>query len=242
MKKTHTQELKLTVSPRTVFGKNLNKIRRENLIPANVYGPKFASQSVSVPLKDFLAVYKIARETGVVYLTLGKEEIPALIRQIHRHPVKDLLLHVDFRKIDLTQKIETEVPVKIIGTSVAQTQKGGVILNLSQTLKIEALPAKIPSSIEVDISKITELGQEIKVADLSSSSDYEVKEAPDKVIVSVVEHKEESVTPETTAAAPEVITEKPAEGETPVEEGAPKAETPKTEEKPAPGKAPEEKK
>ncbi len=234
------EAINLTVTERTVFGKNLAKLRREGLIPGNVFGPKFDSKSVSVNLKDFVTVYKVAHETGVVYLKLGKEEVPVLIRQVQYHPVKDSILHVDFRKIDLTQKIETEVPVKIMGVSTAVTQKGGVQLIQSQLLKIEALPTKIPSSIEVDISKITELGQEIKVADLAKSADYEVKEDPEKVVVSVVEHKEESVTPETTAAAPEVITEKPAEGEVPAEEGA--KESAKTPEKPSEAPAKEEKK
>lgn len=237
-----TDKITLTLTERTVFGKKLGSLRREGLIPANVYGPKFESKSVSLPLKDFLAVYKVARETGVVYAKLGKNEIPVLIRQVQRHPVKDAILHVDLRKIDLTEKIETEVPVKIMGTSIAVSQKGGVLLSLSPALKIEALPAKIPSHIEVDISKITELGQEIKVGDLAKSGDYELKEPADKVVVSVVEHKEESVTPETTAAPTEVITEKPAEGEVPVEEGAEKQAPAKEEKAAPPTKASEEKK
>lgn len=240
MTKAVPKKLTLTVTDRSIFGKNLNKLRRENLIPSNVFGPKFKSKSISSPLKEFLTVYKTAKETGVVYLTLGKEEIPVLIRQVQLHPVKNSILHVDFRKIDLAEKIETEVPVKLIGVSTAVTQKGGVLLTLSQTLKIEALPTKIPSAIEVDISKITELGQEIKVADIGVSNDYLIKELPEKGIASVVEHKEESVTPDVTTAPTEVITEKPAEGEV-VAEGETK-EPAKTEEKAASAKTPEAKK
>lgn len=217
-KKTAQNKLTLTVTSRQVFGKNLGKLRATGAIPANIYGPKFASKSVSVPFKDFINTYKQAHETGVIYLNLEKDEIPVLIKNVQRHPVSNAILHTDFRKIDLKQKIETDVPVKIIGESVAVNQKGGVLLHLSHTLLVEALPTDIPSEISVDISKLLELGQEIKVSDLTKSDSFTIKELPDKVIVSVVEHKEESVTPETVSAAPEVITEKPAEGEeTPAE-------------------------
>ncbi len=244
-KTTSSEKLVLNVVPRTVFGKKLKKLRHGGVIPANVFGPEFKSVSVSIQFKDFAKTYKTAKETGIVYLTLDKEEIPVLIKQVQRHPVTDSVLHVDFRKVDLKKKIQTEVPVKTTGVSEAVTQKAGVLLNLSETLLVEALPQDIPQAIVVDISSIKELGQEIKVSDLTKSSAYEIKTPAEKVVISVVEHKEESITPETTAAAPEVIGEvsiegAPAQGVAPAEgeagtkpaEGGKKAEQ-------APGKKPE---
>ena len=61
--KATSAKITLTATERTVFGKNLSKLRRIGLVPSNVFGPKFASRSVSVPFKDFLAVYKEAKET-----------------------------------------------------------------------------------------------------------------------------------------------------------------------------------
>ncbi len=236
MKKTASSEkLTLQVQPRTVFGKKLRKLRHEGLIPANIFGPKFKSTSVSIQFKDFVKTYKVAKETGIVYLALDKESIPVLIKHVQRHPVTDGVLHVDFRKVDLKKKIQTEVPVKTTGVSEAVTQKAGVLLTLSETLLVEALPQDIPQAIEVDISSIKELGQEIKVADLSKSAVYEIKTPVEKVVVSVVQHKEESVTPETTATAPEVIGEVPVEG-APLEGAAPVPEAGK---KPSSAKASE---
>ncbi len=223
-KKNEGDKLKLEAKSRDVFGKKLRKLRHSGLVPANVFGPDFKSKSITLDAKEFMKVYRIAKETGIIYLHLEKEEIPVLVRLIQKHPVTDYILHVDFRKIDLTKKIETEVPVRVINESEAVAQKGGVLLTLSENLLVESLPGDIPQHIEVDISVIKEVGQEIKVADLPKSQKFEIKEDPQKVVVSVVEHKEESVTPETTAAAPEVITAAPAEGETPVE-GTPQPET-----------------
>jgi large subunit ribosomal protein L25 len=206
-----SEKVALKVELRQVFGKKLKKIRKQGIIPGNVYGPDFKSQSVSVLQKDLIKTYKIVGETGVVYLLLDKKEVPVLIKSIQRHPVSGFLLHIDFRKIDLSKKIETAVPVKTINVSEAVTQKGGVLLIQSDTLLVETLPEDIPSHIEVDISVIKEIGQEIKVSDLKKSDKYAIKTPGEKVIVAVIAHKEESITPETAVAAPEIITEAAAE-------------------------------
>ncbi|MDO8609436.1 MAG: 50S ribosomal protein L25 [bacterium] len=207
-KKTDSStKLILDVQPRTVFGKKLRKLRYTGVVPANIYGPDFKSMSIQVVFKELTHAYRTAKETGIVYLKTDKEEIPALIKLVQRHPVTDTILHVDFRKIDLKKKIQTEVPVVAVGTSEAVSQKGGVLLNLTTTLLVEALPEDIPQHIKIDISSIKEIAQEIKVSDLPKSPKYEIKTVAEKVLISVVAHKEESVTPETTTVAPEVITE-----------------------------------
>lgn len=217
-KKTEGQKMILETLERKIFGKKLKKLRYEGVIPANVFGPNFTSKALTVNYKDFVKLYKEAKETAVVYLQLNKEEIPVLIKIVQKHPVSDSIIHIDFRKIDLTQKIVTEVPVHIIGVSEAVSQKGGVLLTQINKLSVEALPQHIPQFIDVDISILKDIGQEIKVSDLKASTNYVVKNDAQKVIVSVIIHKEESVTPEITAAAtPEVLTEKVAEGEVPAD-------------------------
>ena len=168
--------LTLTVQPRTIFGKKLKRLRRDGNIPANIFGPDFKSQAVSVSFKDFIKVYKTAKETGVVYLKINSNELPILIKNVQRHPVTDHILHADFRKIDLKQKILTDVPIKVVGRSEAVVQKAGVLLTLTESLAVEALPINIPHYIEVDISQLKEINQEIKVSDLPKSDKYQVKE------------------------------------------------------------------
>ncbi len=234
---THDKKISLEAQTRTVFGKKLLKLRHQGSIPANIYGPEFKSMAITINQRDFLNTFKVAKETAVVYIKVGSEEIPALIKNIQTHPVNNHLLHVDFRKINLKQKITTEVPVKITGVSEAVNQKGGVLLTQMTKLLVEALPQDIPQAIEVDISVLKEIGNEIKVSDLIKSNLWTIKDGATKVVISVVAHKEESITPETTATTPEVITEKPTEGEAVSAEAGAKAEptkeAPKTETKPA---------
>lgn len=212
-KKIESEKITLSSVIRKTFGKQLKKLRKEGIIPANVFGPNFKSISISVQYKDFIKTYRVARETGIIYLQVDKEEIPVLVKDIQKHPVLNQILHVDFRKVDLKQKVQTEVPVQIVGISEAVTQKGGVLLTQQNKLLVEALPQDIPSHIEVRIQDLKEIGQEIKVASLQKNPVYEIKNNAEQVIVSVIAHKEESITPETTSTTPEVLTEaKPEEG------------------------------
>ena len=239
MKTDKVQKLHLAVTPRELFGKNLKKMRHQGLIPSNVFGPGFKSVSITTQLKDFSKAYKTARETGVVYLDLNKEEIPTLIGQVQHHPVSNAIIHIDFRKIDLKQKIETTVPVKTVNDSPAIAQ-GGVLLTQSDHVLVEALPEEIPQEIEIDLSKLLEIGAEVRVKDLPVSTSYVVKEDPEKILLSIIAHKEESVTPETTVATPEVLTEKEGEASA---EGATEGAAPADDKKSAEPKekAPEKK-
>lgn len=252
------EKLHLDALERKIFGKKLKKLRREGQIPGNIYGPDFKSLAVSLALKDFRKVYKTAHETGIVYLRLAKQELPVLIKNVQTHPVSDSLLHVDFRKIDLKQKIQTQVPVKIVGESPAVEQKAGVLLTQVTEITVEALPENIPQEIEVDVSKLNEISEEIKISNLPKSEKYAVIEEVDKTIVSVIAHKEESLAPETAAKEPEIIEEvkegeeavpeegaeaaPPAEeGKKPAEKGKEPTEKPQEPQRPSSAKAPEAK-
>lgn len=220
----------LTTQKRTVFGKQNKQLRKQGLLPANVFGPQFTSQSLSVNYVEFKRIYKQVGETGIVYLKTEKEEIPTLISVIQRHPLDGTVLHADFRKVDLKKKITAIVPLTFVGVSQA-VNAGGVILTQTDKIEVEALPQDIPNHIEVDISVLTEIGSEIKVADLPTNGSYVVQTEKDKVIVSVTAHKEESTVAETTAAAaPEVITAKEAEAGAEGESSGEKADA-KTDEK-----------
>lgn len=193
MKKQKEEKLILPVILRNIFGKKLKTARKENKIPANIFGQNFKSISIFVDFKTFQKIYKKAKETAIIYLLLEKKEIPVLIQNIQKHPVTDQILHIDFRKIDLTKTIQTNVPIKIIGQSEAIEQKQGVLIHHLDKLLIEAKPEKIPSEIVIDISSLKDLNQEVKIADLPKSPDYKIINPEEKPIISVIAHKEEEI-------------------------------------------------
>lgn len=231
-KNTTQDHLQLIAEKRTVLGKRVKQLRLKGLVPANIFGPGTPSQSISVTVKDFVKTYKTAKATGVVYVKVEGKETPCLITSLQRHPISHLILHVDFRKIDLTKKITTDVPVHFVDTSAAVVQLGGVLITQTDALSVEALPQDIPSEIVVSLTPLKEIGNEIKVKDIAVNTAYQIKTDPEKVVVSVTAHKEESIIAETAAATPEVLTEKPDAETAAGTEGVKPESTPKEEKKP----------
>lgn len=211
---TATQEKTILVAQsRDVFGKRVNALRKNGILPANIYGSGFESKAINVNYVEFFKTFKKAGETTVIYVEVDGKTIPTLITDIQIHPLSRMILHADLRKVDLKRKIEANVPVVIVGESEAVDQKHGVLLTQMNQVTIEALPTNIPHEIEIDISVLKEIGDEITVGSLPKSDTYEVTDDPERVIVSVTEHIEEEIEVQTATEAPEILTEKAEEGE-----------------------------
>lgn len=205
-KKAAKEKVILQAEARTIFGKKVKQLRKQGIIPGNIFGNNFESKAVSLARQDFMDAYKVVRETGVLHMEVGSESIPTLIYDMQTHPVTGQILHVDFRKVNMRQKIEADVPVVFVGESAAVKTHNGVLLTQADVVTVEALPANLPQHIEIDLAKLAEINDAITIADLPKSDDYVFTEDPEKVIVSVTAHKEESLEPETESEAPEITT------------------------------------
>lgn len=160
--KRHT----LNAQIRQDVGKKVSKLRAEGKLPATVYGKKVTSVSITVSAAEFESVYDTAGETGLIDLVVGKEVKPVLVHNVQRDPMRGTTLHVEFHQVDLKEKVKAAVPLVAVGESPAVTQKVGVLLTLLSEVEVEALPADLPDKIEIDVSKLSEIDQELKVADL----------------------------------------------------------------------------
>ncbi|OGK17063.1 hypothetical protein A2690_04790 [Candidatus Roizmanbacteria bacterium RIFCSPHIGHO2_01_FULL_39_12b] len=219
MEKSKKEKIELNAHKRDILGKKVKKLRAEEKLPANIFGAGFTSQSIWMELGEFKKIYKIAGVTQVVYVTIDKMEYPTIIDTVQKHPITHDLLHVNFKKVNLKQKIETEVPIQFVGESGAVEKKKGDMLTLKDTLLVRALPDAIPSQIEIDISILVEIDDEITLGQLTKSDDFELIEEAETTIVRIVAHKEESIEPDTTAEIPEEEAGvETTEGETPAEE------------------------
>lgn len=211
MNETTSETISLSVSSREVLGKSVKQLRKNGLLPANIYGRDYPSQAITVPALEFQRVYKQAGETKVVYITIEdqKEQVPCLIRLVQKHPVSDEMLHVDLLKINLKQKIETEVPLEYTGVSPAE-KKGAVLIYNLDSITIEALPTDIPEHVTINLESVAEEGDLIKVSDLTVDGNYTFITEPETVIVQATAHREESVDPELTTNIPTEATDETA--------------------------------
>ena len=134
----------------------------------------------------------------------------AFIHSLQRHPVSRAILHADFLVVDLKIEISVEVPIHIVGES-GLVERGDAALNqVLNTLNVRALPAELPSYIEVDISVLDSLEKSIRVRDLAALEHGAIVTDADELIVSLSQSRPEEVVEEEapSAAEPELVREK----------------------------------
>jgi large subunit ribosomal protein L25 len=210
-----------------------NTLRNAGRIPAVFYGRKQASTSITLSTKDFEKVWKKAGETAVVNLQSGDEEVQALIKDVDRHPVFGTPRHADFYVFEKGQKLKIKIPIEFTGVSPAVKDLGAVLVKVVHDLEIEAEPKNLPQKLEVDISSLTAFGSIITAKEIKLPEGVTLVVAPDDVIASVYEPKEE-VIEEVPVDLSTIEVMKKGKEEVPGEEGAVPAEgapTPKKEEK-----------
>lgn len=235
---------KLIVEKRKIVGKKVKKLRKEGLLPANIYGKTVKSTSVQVPLKEFEKIYKEAGETGLVDLEVEGEIRPSLIHNVQKDYYKNQLLHVDFFQVNLKEKVTTMVSVVAIGEAKAVSEKIGLLLQPLSQVEVEALPTDLPEKVEIDVTSLASLNDQLTVASIKAPDGVTILTDPNQVVVKIGEliskEAQEQLAAEkaaseaakaTTEAAPAETTgtaqpvgteaEKPAPGETaPKKEGA----------------------
>jgi len=177
-------DFKFNVQKRTLFGSKTKRLRKEGIVPANIYGHKVKSLAVQMNKLDFIKMYKQAGENQVINITVEGEKSsrPVLASNIQRHPMTNELLHVDFRQVDLKEKIVSNVELEFVGESPAKTA-GANILKITREVEVEALPNDLPEKIEVDMTKLTEIGQVLTAESLTLPKGVTLITAKDEALV-----------------------------------------------------------
>ncbi len=185
----------LKTSRRDISGKKVRFLRREGLTPANLYGPGIES----IPLQAETAVfksllYKVGRN-ALISLRIDGDKKPKMVmlRDIQRDPLTGSLLHVDFFQVEMTHKVRADVALVFVGEAPAAKSRRVMVIESLNHLHVEALPADLPSHIEVDLSVLEEIDQAIHVRDVAAGEGVEVLTEPDQVIARVMESKVEEV-------------------------------------------------
>lgn len=195
--------MELTVQKREKFGKAVKALRREGLIPAELYGHGLENLHLSVPAKEFNKVFREAGESTLINIVLGSDRRPAMIHDIARDPVSDEILNIDFHQVRLDERIKVKVPVNFTGDPPAVREKGGVLIKAMHEIEVEALPGNIPPALEAPLGKLTELNQSLYVKDLNTPEGIKLVVNPETVMATV----KEKIVEEVVAAAPEATVE-----------------------------------
>jgi len=236
------KQVPIIAKVRTIRGSSrTRRLRAEGLIPAEVYGHKDTNQSIVLPAKEFNKILTSSRGENIFFsLSIeGQtgEPVLAVLKEIQYDKVKDNIIHADFHKVKMNEKIRIKIPVRVLNGDICEGVKlGGVLQTFMRTVEVQCLPSQIPDAIQVDATHLN-VGNSVHVSDLKLPEGVKATQSGGSVVLSVAAQMAEEVKAEVAAVTaegavapaaavePEVITAKKKE------EGA-------VEGKPEAGKAP----
>jgi large subunit ribosomal protein L25 len=179
---------------RDILGKKVKSLRKQGLIPAELYGKNSKNIHLAVQEKDFNKVFRQAGESSIINLIIEnqnkKQSIPVLIYDINKDYLNNKITHIDFYEVKMGEKIKTHVPLEFIGESEAIKNYGGILNKSMSEIEIECLPQDLPHNILVDISLIKELNQNIYVKDLNFPKGVKPLVDLNTVVATVIEVSE----------------------------------------------------
>lgn len=200
------ERIELQAEPRTILGKKVRALRRDGLVPANVYGHS-ESLAIQCNAKATAQAVQRAGKTQLIQLVLdGDGPTNVMVKDYQRHPTRGSLLHVDFYRVAAGERMRVDIPIRLVGEAPAVRQQDATILQQTATVSAEALPAELPEAIEVDISGLDEIDASIYVRDLTPPEGVTILTDPEELVVKALaptlqrELEEEAAAEETAAA------------------------------------------
>jgi len=155
---------------RSVQGSSASRrLRRASKVPAIVYGGKDQPANIELDHNEiFHALRKELFHSSVLDMQLDGKSKPVLLRSVQWHPYKQIVMHVDFQRVDANQKLHTKVPLHFTNadSSPAVKLSAAIISHLFTEIEISCLPADLPQFIEVDLTNLVG-GASIHLADIT---------------------------------------------------------------------------
>jgi len=208
------KDITIDAESRDSRGKNeARRLRANGSMPAVLYGGTGEATPLAVNPKELARILnsKTGHNTIFNLSVTGREKAPVMIIDWQYDPIKDSLLHVDLKRIDLTKRITVKVPVVTHGDPKGVKIQGGIHEIVSREVEIECLPDDIPEQFVVNVSELL-IGQSVRAAEIPMSGSMKLLSPSDAVISHVVSLRAEEPTPTEAAAAatpaatePEVI-------------------------------------
>lgn len=186
--------LTLKAKKREILGKKVKQLRKEELLPAVLYGKDIKPQTVAIDKKEFNKIFKTVGENTLIDLTIDEKETKkVLIADPQIDPVTDEIIHTDFHQVKLTEKINAEVPLEFINEEEAPAIKEleGTLVKEKDEIEVECLPRDIPHSIEVDVISLKTFDDMIHISDLKIPENVKVLDEPDEVVALVMPPRSE---------------------------------------------------
>lgn len=201
------EKVVISATRRTVTGKKVSVLRREGKLPGVIYGHHVEPIAILMDARDATKTLASITGSSLVTINVDGKEYATLVREKQHDYLKNVLIHVDFMAVSLTEKIRAAVSIELKGIAPAiKDFNANVVHNLSE-LEVECLPQNLPQSFEIDLSPLAKIGDAIYVRDIPVPEKVEILTHGDEIIVVATATKEEAAAEEVEAGAaePEVI-------------------------------------
>lgn len=197
------EQVELTAELRTVKGKQVRQLRRAGQVPAVMYGHGFDAVPLQFKERELSRILTHVSGSQLVSVKIKGQPKPetALVRDVQRDVIKNTLLHVDLYRVDMTERLKTEIPLVLEGESPAVRDKNGIVLQGVSAIEVECLPGDLVDAILVDLTDLAEVDQGVYVRDLAIPAGIKILTDPGEMVVRVVPLEEEEVVEEEVAAA-----------------------------------------
>lgn len=206
-----SKQVTLNAQRRTVMGKQVKQLRRDGILPANVYGREQESQAIQVDAHEMDRALKSHGPTQLYKLVIAPDghEDTVIVRHITRQPATNVIQHIDFFQVQMTEPMRAKVPIRLVGEAPAVRLLDGVLIQALDYAEVEALPADLPDALELDISDMSDLNTSRHASALKPPRKVTLLTPEDEIIVSI--------------QAPRVAVEEIPAEEAPAEAPAPEA-------------------
>ena len=233
---------RLAAKTRVLKGRKNWSLRLDDQVPAVIYGPALKEpKNIAVDRQAFTRLFREAGESSLVELEVeGSEPLHVLIQDIQLDPMRDEVIHADFRAVDMNKPVEAEVKLHFVGEAPAVKSMGGTLVRPMETVRVRALPKDLPHFIEVGMTGLTSFEQVVQLKDLVAAQGVEILGEANQTIAFVTPPRSEEEMAELDKAVDIDVTkvevagkkEEPEDGEEGAE-GKPEAAGAKKEKEPA---------
>jgi large subunit ribosomal protein L25 len=206
-----------------------NSLRKNNFIPAILYGEGIKNISLKINAKDFEEVYKEAGESSLITLEVDDKKFSVLVHQIARGPIEGEFLHIDFYHPSTKKKVETNIPLIFEGEAPAVKELSGILEKQFYELEVKGLAKDLPREIIVNVDGLKTFEDKILIKDLKIPEGVTILKDAQEIVAHIAQPRDiekELAEEEKPEEAEEEEKEEGKEGEEGTEE---EAEKPKEE-------------
>jgi len=194
-----------------IGGGHVKRLRKEGMVPAVIYGKGIDSIPIKIKMSDLRELVTTGGRNAFFTLSVEGMEHAAIIKDIQYDIIKSDVLHVDVQKVSLTEKIQSNVAIRIIGREKAESG-GKVLIIHMDTVAVECFPQDTINHVALNVSELN-VGDSLAVADLDLPESFTVLDAPNEMVVSVSEVREIEEPEEEETVEEEGLTEEEGEAQ-----------------------------